>query len=263
MNFLFIIPVLLVIGLSGCDYWKTLTRGGEDAFIIKGTKTISGQTIEFKPGTRVRFESEKTSTIGGETHVYGQLIFTNGARLIARGTPNNPIVFETEDEGGILLKNDASSNSIIEYCKFDLDTYISCENSITIQYCKFDHAWISSWVSDTQVVKPTIQYNSFDSSLPYRNAGNIISGGFSVIQFNEMKGGYRPISAGTIVIKKNNIVNSLDYAIVSGPGAEVHDNYIANCNGKTGPDTTGEQVDISGTYTNPQTSPIPNAGCGW
>ena len=84
--------VLLVISLTGCDYWKTLTRGGEGAFIIKGTKTISGQTIEFKPGTRVRFESKKTPTVGGETHVYGELILTNGAKLIARGTPNNPII---------------------------------------------------------------------------------------------------------------------------------------------------------------------------
>ncbi|MFH1541173.1 MAG: hypothetical protein ABID79_04905 [Elusimicrobiota bacterium] len=266
-TFLFIVPVLLVISLAGCDYWKTLTRGGEGAFIIEGTKTISGQTIEFKPGTTVKLKTKKTSTIGGVVPTYGELVLTNGARLIARGTPTNPIIFETSESypGGIIFNSDSDgANSVIEYCEFKTNISISCNNSISIQYCKFGRNLIGSVINQDSgnLTVKNCTFGGANTSVIYCG-GQGTSALSTLIEYCDIKNGYYGITSfGSLSIKNSNITNCTKYAIGSLASAIAESNYVANCNGKQGVDTTGEQSDGI-LYTNPQTSPITNAGCGW
>jgi len=263
-----ILLVFLLFTVSGCGqtWWETLFER-KNVLVITGRHTISGETLELKPGTIVRFKPVTAFSLAGTVVVEsGELVFENGGRLIARGTLGNPIIFTREEDEGILTfkENSDGVNTVIEYCKFEKNTHINCENSITIQYSKFDHAWIELGKNS----KSLIQYNDFSSLPPAGLASRAITVGmdyidpYPTIQFNNITGYYHAVTVGSIV-KNNNIRDSEQEAILGSSKTIIDSNYIANCNGKTGPDTTGEQVDTLGTYTHPKTEPISGAGCGW
>jgi len=266
----------MILSLQGCDP-KDFFDFFEELFspnveVIRGTKTISGDGNVFtiQPGTTVRF---KETTFG---NVWGELVITNGAKLIAQGTAEEPIIFESPDIGGqITLKETASNESIIEYCELNSSTRVDVWNStVTIQYNKFNTSSISLCKNSS----PIILYNTFDgqSELIQLIWGGAYAGS-AIIKYNIIKsalshgiqlhtgglyGNKRPI------LEYNNIEDCEDYAVWwwneddENDKLSISNNYIANCNSKTGVDTTGEQSDnvIYETY---RTTPVEEAGCGW
>ena len=241
--------------------------------IIRGEKPISGEgkTYTIPKGTTVRFK--ENVILAGYSPEPG-LVFSDGASLIAQGTADDPVVFESHDRSALItFRESSSTESIIEYCDAN-NTVMKFENSITIQYCKFNYGGVlcskgsnatiknnsffeSSVAIDsnenTYIPCPTIQYNNIDlnrldSGDPY---GILIRNG----------------SADT-VIRFNNIMNSLagavDYAgeYITVDKINIYDNYILNCNSMTGVDTNGSQC-YGVNVVSYSTSQITEAGCGW
>jgi hypothetical protein len=259
--------IVLLFVLNGCEnIWLTLT--GENntcTIIIDPNGTLPNDTIE--PGTLIYMKKG--------SHIYKD-------KIIAQGTREKPIVFRyysdtVEDVGSII--GTINPESIFEYCEFiNINIYLT-DTIKPIQHCKFTNSYLR--VNDNYP-EQIVQYNTFNdslivvgnynfsSSVGYYYYGsvsflyNIIDGsgemGYGIFFYN-----------GSLYADNNNITNISGYAIYNGsdmlyPGYsglyEAKSNYIANCNGLIGTDTTGEQC-RGITYTNPQTSPVPGTGCGW
>jgi len=272
-----IIGVLLLtitVGLSGCGrlYMPILKPGKW----IWGTQIIgSGETMTIEPGTKVFMSPDVILFFipAGET---GELIIKDGGKLIAQGTKDNPIIWGEDRTGGghIYFQETASDESIIEYCEFNEGYPITVENSTTIQYCKFNN--VKTFL--TQHSNSLFQYNSILNSEIY--GGNVcVTGDNGInpspsIYYNDIENGGEGIQVGflsfpigTPKIEYNNVKNTNEEAIyyysdISTQTLKIENNFIINCNGKSGVDTTGEQSK-NVTYTNPRTTPVSNAGCGW
>ena len=271
---LIIFSFFLLLSLQGCgsivDFFEEMFD--PNLMIIRGEKTYSGENevLEITPGTRVVFrESGKFLFSEGYAN-RGQLIFSNGAKLIATGEAER-IIFEPGDNvarGYITLEENASNDSIIKYCEL-IDLNLNIKNLTTINHNKFQQSLIDCYFSGSTV----IEYNSFEGD-PETYGTGIVSGYLSydppvptvsaIIKYNIINNWRFGICFNqndTPVIEYNNFTNCGSYAVgwISGT---INNNYISDCNGKTGVDTTGEQ---SGgvSYQNPQTSPIAEAGCGW
>ena len=243
--------------------------------IIRGKRTISGETLTIEPGTTVKFK-----TIPGlmDVEYHGELVLKDGARLIAKGTADNPIIFETEDSSTITFEEDSDGeNSVIEYCKFEKGIEFELNTTVNINQCKFIESGIQLYKSNESV----IQYNNF-SGEPYGAICLIRSGGSGdtspepTIRYNNFENSNDAIILFCIpnAIKYNNIIDIEDYAInYSGEYLNeeyggfpstftVANCYIADCNGKSGVDTDGSQSEGI-VYENPQTSSVSGAGCDW
>lgn len=261
-----ILLVFVLFALSGCGqtWWETLYER-KNVLVITGRHTISGETLELKPGTIIKFKPVKGFSLAGEVILEsGELVFENGAKLIARGTPSDPIIFTREEDEGILTfkENSDGKNTIIQYCEFREKTHIRTEaSSLCIEYNKFRKTWTEYPIYQIKG-SMLIKNNTFEGS----NTTLIDCGGSGTraeIIYNDIKNGYYGIdSAGELTVKYNNITNCDGFAISAPASSVIDTNYVANNNGKQGVDVTGEQSDHV-AYTNPQTSPIPNADCGW
>lgn len=170
--------IIILVQLTGCgsDWWNTtfgienrgdtisgdVTIKSGETYVIKGGKTITnGATMKIEPGAKIRFVTVEIPGPGGTIHKSGTLTFTGGSKMIAKGTKENPIVFESEIKGGyggaINFKEDSSNETILEYCKFEGKTGFGLSNSGTIQYCKFNQASMSV---SKQSISP-ITHNTF------------------------------------------------------------------------------------------------------
>ena len=275
--FLILIVCSTIFTLQGClwytgDFFEKLFD--PNLIIIRGPKTISGETYEIKPGATVRFKCSKYGF--GEDKEEGQLVFTNGGKLVANGQEERIILEAGEGyyEGRVVFEASASTESIVQYCEFN-HIPIDMEVSIPIRHVKF----IGCCIGCRLGISSVIEYNTFDgdgfaSSAIQAEAGENVS---PVIRYNEIK---NTIGKGMYfsenenpTIEWNNITNCEDEAIawynedgggVPPPTQEliVSNNYIANCNGKSGVDTIGEQC-FNVTYQNLQSAPVDGAGCGW
>jgi hypothetical protein len=262
----------IVLNLTSCDLLNPNNAG----ISTEGTTmTVTGynkitNTLTISAGMTVTFKEDRRETPG-------EIYLADGGKLIAQGTASSPIVFQNvtgQSHGHLTFKENSSIESVVEYCEFKEHTLIEMESSGLIQHCKFD----SSFVVLSKLCNSLIQYNSFVSSQD--NYIFIKSGGGGdyqptpKIQYNNFEGGLNgmEIFSSPEFIKYNNILNSSDYAIYY-PGSDylggefpdkytADNNYIANCDGQSGVDTTGIQS-RNVTYTNPQTSPVSSAGCGW
>ena len=119
-----------------------------------------------------------------------------------------------------------------------------------------------------------IQYNSFNVEPTFASSFIIAGGGSDTaptpkIQYNSLQNSYFGVQIMCIpdTIKYNNITNMEEEAIryynPSGPSTyTVTTNYISDCNGEVGVDSNGSQSNNI-IYSNPQTTPILNAGSGW
>jgi len=267
----------IMFSLQGCgvfDYFEELFD--PSLMIIRGEKTISGENsvLEIDPGTRVVFkESGKFLFCEGYAN-RGQLIFINGAKLIANGETER-ITFDAVDcDGGadIFFEEGASNDSIVKYCEFkDVGVYI--KNSVTINYNKFTNG---SPIICLLSSSPDIEYNTFDGmgSHGFPSYGGGINSSqippdpepttTPIIKYNILMNlDAVGISFGgndVPIIEFNNITNC-EYYAVSWASGTISNNYIADCSGKTGVDTTGEQSWV--TYQNPRSIPVEEAGCGW
>jgi hypothetical protein len=248
--------------------------------LIKGENTPTS-TMTLLPGTTVRFESIITAyhssgcdSIEDKTQA-GGLILPNGTKLIAQGTKERPIIFITSEKDGsdatgtLVFEETADNSSILEYCEFKGDISIQISNSMTVQYCKFDGGNSSSFISISSSSESVLRYNNFNNMGQYKMAVDIISGSPLFTYNNIDRGGLGGMfvrCASSQTIENNNFTNiartAVDYMINDGSSMTIRSNYIANCNGKTGVDTIGEQSH-NVIYTNPQTSPVTSAGCGW
>ena len=158
---------------------------------------------------------------------------------------------------------------MIKYCEFrNVCCLEICNSSVTIKYNKFiESSGIDLYLNSS----PSIEYNTFDNSAGMSNVYAISSSPINVreptvspiISYNNIANYYQGICllwSNNATISNNNITNCEFYAI--GYGGVISNNYIANCKGLSVVDTTGEQCDGT-TYQNPQTMPVPEAGCGW
>ncbi len=272
--------LIMTASLSGCDpiggfldFFETLFSA--NMMIIRGTRTISGEgeVLTIQPGTTVRL---KRSAIDESND--GALIFTNGAKLIAQGTAEEPIVFEADTGianpkwGGFLeFEETSSTGSVVQYCHFKGDMVITLRNSTKISYCKLDNTSIDIDLT----AEPVIEYNTFNG----QHKINTMIGQYEttadpspIIRYNDMQSSY--YSAITFTpeavptIEYNNITNITKYGITwydeNNPDntLTVTNNYIADCGGIQGVDTTGTQSK-NVVYGSLSDIPIQNAGCGW
>lgn len=274
-----IVLFFLLLSLQGCDpiggffdFWVELFSPNLE--IIRGEKIISGEgkTYTIPKGTTVRFKD----TVFGSYGPQGSLIFSGGAKLIAQGSVEDPIVFESMDGTGIVtFETSASTSSIIEYCSLE-DVGIVCKNSITIQYCKFNSNHGSNvGLACSNNSNPIIQYNNFFLSSIYIE-GDISNMPAPIIQYNNIDLNLWLYNSGigiciyygssNTIIKFNNIINTSGYAIASSyyssATISISSNYVSDCHEETGVDTDGSQCAgvVIDSYS---ASPISEAGCGW
>ena len=278
--FLVLFSVALLT-LQGCDPIMFIPDLFAELFnpnliIIRGEKPISGEgkTYTIPKGTTVRFKD----TVFGSYGPQGSLIFSGGAKLIAQGTLEDPIVFESMDGTGIVtFETSASTSSIIEYCSLE-DVGVVCKNTITIQYCKFNsNHGANVGIACNNNSNPIIQYNNFFFTNIYID-GDISNMPAPTIQYNNIDLDLWLNHSGTgigiclyygssnTIIKFNNIINTYGYAIASSyyssATINISSNYVSDCHGETGVDTDGSQC--AGVVIDSfSTSPISGAGCGW
>lgn len=262
--------LVIMLSLQGCGVFDIFEELFDpNLMIIRGPKTISGENnvLEIAPGTRVLFKESGKFLFSEGYANRGELIFKDGAKLIANGEAERIIFDATNCNADIIFEENASNDSIVKYCEFK---YLSIliRNDTTINYNKFQQSVVICYVNSS----PHIEYNTFDGG-EYSDSDGICSSQLAsdpeptttpTIINNIFVHCYNSISfrvTDTPVIEFNNITYGHLYAVgwISGT---INNNYISDCNGKTGVDTIGEQ---SGgvTYQNPQTSPIAEAGCGW
>lgn len=251
-----VLSVFLTLILTGCAQWWATVFERPETVLIQDT-IVWGQTVEFKPGTRIIFVEVAQP----------QLVLRDGAKIIAKGTPDKPIIFEAQKEARVLFMGSGNwEQSLIEYCKFGKDVDLEIEAPLPVRYCKFVGSTL--WAEEGEV-----SFNTFQGAC---SRGRIIINGYGVrpkITYNQIKDGKRGIVFDSICqpeIRFNNIINTESYAVgkyydiwVPSPTYHTIDhNYIADCNGQTGVDLDGGQSKCI-LYTNAQNSPIPGAGCGW
>lgn len=231
-----------------------------DGLIVVRGKNAMTDVMTINPGTIVRFEETTGLWGGGEP---GELEITDGGKLVAQGTAQSPIVFEngSQSTGHIYLRENASSENMIEYCHNN-GIEIDVECSVTIERCKFNEGMIMVTKSPQLI----IQYNTIQRTQGSSAIGiGAETNGSTQIHYNNISGGECGIGLGIAVsIENNNITNTSTEAIYAGPisPVTVNGNYISDCNGKTGADTTGIQSH-NVIYSNPQSIPVSTAGCGW
>ena len=253
--------IMVMIFLSACGDQRGIYYG-DGTIDVKGKNTIYN-TMTISPGTTVTFYPVTINfgigLFGGYEN--GELIIGSGGKLLAQGTKDKIITFEA---GSITFNSDASNESIMEYCEFKEGVVVSISNSMTVQYCKFNgDRWLLVYGNSN------IKYNTFntvgigiyDNSAPliYYNHIDLTNPAYTFAGIDIRMSVVQPD------IKYNNIINVQNYAIYyesTSSSITVDSNYIANCNGKIGVDTTGEQS-LNVIYINPQTSLITGAGCGW
>lgn len=250
--------IMVMIFLSACGDQRGIYYG-DGTIDVKGKNTIYN-TMTISPGTTVTFYPVTINfgigLFGGYEN--GELIIGSGGKLLAQGTKDKIITFEG---GNITFNSDASNESIMEYCEFKEGVKVNISNSMTVQYCKF--------YSGLGVYGNTlIKYNSFANIGIGLHDGSNPSLIYNHIDLNKNSLGSQGIyiySQSTPNIENNNILNTpesaIEYKAISS-SYMVTSNYISNCNGQLGVDTIGIQSKNI-IYINPQTSPIPGAGCGW
>ena len=258
--YLFFVLVPVVFLINGC----TLNEGlkiSNGLIEVYGRCTVNYE-LTIQPGTRVVFKEKQTFFIGGGDP--GEIEFKDGGKLIAKGTAQNPIVFETAQVsfGQIYMRSSSIDDSIIEFSKLS-NTVVTISNSTTIRKSKFENSRIAIEGNSSSL----IEYNTFtwDNSFQVVLISMLDSTNCN-IQYNNLSGSEIGISCGSLYssIKNNNIQNIVTYAI-GGPlstNISVEGNYVANCYGQSGVDTTGSQS-ARVVYVNPRTSPVTEAGCGW
>jgi len=266
--FIFSITLLTLQGCGGItDYFEELFD--PTLMIVRGTETISGdgEVLTIVPGTTVRLKGSGRYLLGDGYAEVGQLILTNGAKLIANGETER-IIFETGDGGyGITFEEDSSTNSVITYCELK-ELSISIKNYfINIKNNKFTETTIGCYLNSS----PLIEYNIFDGeSLLLTGIGISAEWGGDdsvspIIRYNIIKYFYYGLTfykSNTPIIESNNITNCESYAVNWSTNGIISNNYIADCNGKVSVDLTGEQS--SGVkYQNPRSTPVEDAGCDW
>lgn len=272
--------IIILVQLTGCgsDWWNTtfgienrgdtisgdITIRSGETYIIKGGKTVTnGATMKIEPGAKIRFVALEIGGPGGTITKIGGIGFQDNSKMIAKGTKENPIVFElgSEKGGGVVnFKEDSSNDTVIEYCEFR-KVSLGLSNSVIVRYCKFNYASLNI----SKQSRSFIIYNDFngeiisiDTSSPSIKYNNLIS------HLNLDRGAIIRYDSSTPIVEYNNITKSSDKAIyLSGGTLTINNNYIADCNGQTGVDLTGSQSSSGVVYQNPRTTPVPDAGCGW
>jgi hypothetical protein len=271
---LFLVLISLVFLFTACEQLGFKVRGikySNGLIEVIGNNTITS-AMTINPGTTVRFEDVTSLFAGGGDS--GALEIKDGGKLIAQGTASNPIIIETKSGQGpgyIYLRSNATNDSVMEYCSIGASTVIQIENNATIQKCKFNDGRIIV-LSNSQSL---MQYNTFNKTSTLSGT-NISIGDTSasdaspLIYYNNIiGGGGNGIGLsfnGTPDIRYNNITNKSEEAIFyyneNLSSITIQGNYIADCNGKSGADTTGNQS-YNVIYTNPLTVAVSSAGCGW
>lgn len=251
--------------------------------VIRGATNTLTNTMTLQPGTTVQFASIITAYHSGglgcgyeNDRQQGRLTISDGGKLIAQGTADNPVIFEISngDTGLLIFEETADSSSTLEYCEFKGNINIQISNNMAVQYCKFENETRAD--PDIQLgslgirndSKMLLKYNTFNKS------GIEIRGTSSPnITFNDIDGKNSSLQPYGIwfdsqtnpIIESNNIVNTQYSAVLYNTqftSYTITSNYIANCDGKTGADSTGIQC-WNIIYNNPQTANISNSGCGW
>ena len=267
-NSIFLFILVLILFANCGNWWNMMSSSGDSTIVIEGKKEIKNTRLVLSPGTTVIFKGYTHGTLGGTSYHPGELIIGDGATLIAKGTPENPIVFKLDEDtksGYLTFKENCNTDSIIQYCIFENNIILDCYNNIIISKCKFEFSTVNIYKGKIIIDHNTFNgYNStiigkweldplVDLTITYNNINN-----------SEREG----VVFGNIspVIEYNNILSCISYAIFTGFSNNVllvKNNYIKDCNGITGIDIDASQC-LNVIYSNYyRTTPVPEAGCGW
>ncbi len=139
-------------------------------YIIKNDVIISGgatlATLTIEPGVVVQYYPERKLIIGASTAT------VENGKLVAIGTPENPIVFTTFYDGtnnvnlwrANYFNNWADDSSILEYCTFEYSSsaFHIYDANPTIRNCTFRNL-TDYGVFLTESSSPTVSNNTFDN----------------------------------------------------------------------------------------------------
>jgi len=274
---LLMLTLLLFKGCSCGNWWNMMsaTTDESNTLIIEGVKEIRNRTLVLSPGTKVIFKTKEIPVgLMNPRYEGGSLIIGNNASLIAKGTPDNPVIFSSLDDssgGALFFENGCNTeNSILKYCLFEKNILLhlflsSVEESIEISRCKFNY-------SDIVLINgsPKIVYNTFISSKSplVQFPDGLIA---PRIEFNLIEncfdGFYIYNGMFSTLINNNNFNHINGYAVyfynhkLSKP-LVIRNNYIKNCNGLSGIDKDGSQS-YNVIHSNYRTNLVSGAGCGW
>ncbi len=71
----------------------------DNVYILKDKVFVTnGATLTIEPGTRIYSTLDTKNTVGKDDDQFGALVITRGAKIDARGTADQPIIFSTTDE---------------------------------------------------------------------------------------------------------------------------------------------------------------------
>ena len=265
---IYITIFIMIVLINSCGINDVGIYYSEGSIKVRGYNELR-DTLTISPGTKVCFESYYLPIFDFSGHA-GELVVKEGGKLIARGTKEKPIVFESiykHTSDGLYFESSASNESILEYCEFREGVVVNISNSMTVQYCKFFN------ISELPYIEIKCNSNSLIKNNSFFGVGIWLDNEASpLIQYNSMDENNSTTNGIAMGLKcspdiqYNNITNSLGAAISRGEASDssftVSNNYVANCFGKIGVDTTGIQS-YRITYINPQTVPVFGAGCGW
>jgi len=255
---LLLIITTAMLSICGCEIYIFNGIYEKDGEIIVVGHNEMNRQMTIERGTKIIFKRSLTTS-------ESCIEFLGNGSLIAQGTAEEPIVFEGEGKGTITYVPPAIGvgEFILDHCLFEeLRNDIFCPNPTTIEYCKFKNTGVKTCPG----FSGSIQYSTFQITNNRISIWIQESSSTAKIQYNDIEGGQKGMYLShppESIIGYNNITNCTEEAIYSWVyDYTVNNNYIANSNGKSGVDTTGEQCYniIFGSYL---TTPIEDAGCGW
>jgi len=159
--------------------------------VVQDVLVPKGATLVIQPGTRVVFRKSSTTRIEPAFLFTSTELLVRG-RLIAQGTPEEPIVFTSAEDSpapgdwaGIVLDGLGDGAAVFKYCHIEYATQgIYCINSSpTIKFCRFkenEYAIVCQRSSFPEISNCTIQEGqvgvaSWDGSAP-KVMENLITG---------------------------------------------------------------------------------------
>ncbi len=135
---------------------RTWTKDGSP-YIVTGTVTVYNGTLTIEPGVIVQFNASRSLQIGTTS---------GSARLVAQGTPEDPITFTgNNDWGQLSFGANTAEGTILEHCIIEKNGYNNYplvnvfSSNVTIKNCTFRNTPNSGLAIDSGV--PTLEANTY------------------------------------------------------------------------------------------------------
>ncbi|WP_305046149.1 right-handed parallel beta-helix repeat-containing protein [Geoalkalibacter sp.] len=280
---LFLGVALLGFCLTGCSVAQPLTgvlegdQHWRGRVLLRGDVVLAeGATLHIAPGTQVLFlppvESEDLLTL----HPYfpGSELIVHG-RLVARGTPSNPIQFRAADPeagpgswGAINLRE--SPEALFSHCIFtQADSAIhSFGSRVRVEHSLFEHNLVALRFNTSEIVIEHNLIRENDAGIRFHLGAPLIVN--NILRDNN-KSFFLTSDPRDYHIRHNNILGSREYAVVLGEEVPdevmMADNYWGTTDARSIEDGffDGRRLNHLGQvrYQPLATQPFAEAGPAW